>query len=132
MANEHKNIVQMTLVAALIIGVFQAFALIPGTSRSGITITAALFLGFHRQSAAQFSFLISIPLILAAGLLKTKELVEQTMQVDWTEIGLAALISAVSAYICIYFFLAVINRIGMLPFVVYRLALGAILLIWFA
>jgi len=131
MASEHKDIVQMTLIAALIIGIFQAFALIPGTSRSGITITAALFLGFQRQSAARFSFLISIPLILAAGLLKTKELVEQATQVDWTEIGLAAFISAVSAYVCIYFFLAMINRIGMMPFVVYRLILGAILLIWF-
>ena len=131
MASDHKGIVQMTLTAALIIGIFQAFALIPGTSRSGITITAALFLGFQRQSAARFSFLISIPLILAAGLLKTKELVEQTTQVDWTEIGLAALISAVSAYVCIYFFLAMINRIGMMPFVVYRLILGAVLLIWF-
>jgi undecaprenyl-diphosphatase len=130
-ASEHKDIVQMTLTAALIIGIFQALALIPGTSRSGITITAALFLGFQRQSAARFSFLISIPLILAAGLLKTKELVEQTTQVDWTEIGLAALISAVSAYVCIYFFLAMINRIGMIPFVVYRLMLGAVLLIWF-
>ena len=132
MASEHKDIVQMTLTAALIIGIFQAFALIPGTSRSGITITAALFLGFGRQSAARFSFLISIPLILAAGLLKITELVEQTAQVDWSEIGLAAFISAISAYVCIYFFLAMINRIGMLPFVVYRLALGAILLIWFA
>lgn len=131
MVNEHKDILQMTLMAALIIGIFQALALIPGTSRSGITITAALFLGFQRQSAARFSFLISIPLILAAGLLKTKELIEQTTQVDWTEIGLAALISAVSAYVCIYFFLAMINRIGMLPFVIYRLALGAILLVWF-
>ena len=115
----------------MIIGIFQAFALIPGTSRSGITITAALFLGFQRQSAARFSFLISIPLILAAGLLKTKELVEQAVPVDWMDIGLAALISAVSAYVCIYFFLAMINRIGMLPFVVYRLILGALLLIWF-
>jgi undecaprenyl-diphosphatase len=131
MASEHKDIVQMTLIAALVIGIFQAFALIPGTSRSGITITAALFLGFQRQSAARFSFLISIPLILAAGLLKTKELAEQAAQVDWAEIGLAAFISAVSAYVCIYFFLAMINRIGMLPFVVYRLALGAVLLIWF-
>lgn len=131
MANEHKDILQITLTAALIIGMFQALALIPGTSRSGITITAALFLGFQRQSAARFSFLISIPLILAAGLLKTKELIEQTAQVDWTEIGLAALISALSAYVCIYFFLAMINRIGMVPFVIYRLALGAILLIWF-
>ncbi|MEH6449905.1 MAG: undecaprenyl-diphosphate phosphatase [Oleispira sp.] len=130
-ANEHKNILQMTLLAAVIIGLFQALALIPGTSRSGITITAALFLGFQRDAAARFSFLISIPLILAAGLLKTKDLVEQAAQVDWATIGLAALLSAVSAYVCIYFFLALINRIGMAPFVVYRLLLGAILLIWF-
>ncbi|MFT6189632.1 MAG: undecaprenyl-diphosphatase [Oleispira sp.] len=130
-ANEHKSILQMTLLAAVIIGLFQALALIPGTSRSGITITAALFLGFQRDSAARFSFLISIPLILAAGLLKTKDLVEQAAQVDWATIGLAASLSAVSAYICIYFFLALINRIGMVPFVVYRLLLGAILLIWF-
>ena len=130
-ANEHKSILQMTLLAAVIIGLFQALALIPGTSRSGITITAALFLGFQRDSAARFSFLISIPLILAAGLLKTKDLVEQAAQVDWATIGLAASLSAISAYICIYFFLALINRIGMVPFVVYRLLLGAILLIWF-
>jgi undecaprenyl-diphosphatase len=130
-ANEHKTILQMTLLAAVVIGLFQALALIPGTSRSGITITAALFLGFQRDAAARFSFLISIPLILAAGLLKTKELVEQATQVDWLTIGLAAFISAISAYICIYFFLALINRIGMIPFVVYRLLLGAILLIWF-
>ena len=130
-ANEHKSILQMTLLAAVVIGLFQALALIPGTSRSGITITAALFLGFQRDSAARFSFLISIPLILAAGLLKTKDLVEQAAQVDWATIGLAASLSAVSAYICIYFFLALINRIGMVPFVVYRLLLGAILLIWF-
>lgn len=132
MASEHKTIIQMTLMAAFIIGLFQALALIPGTSRSGITITAALFLGFHREAAARFSFLISIPLIMAAGLLKTKELVEQATAVDWTSIGLAAGLSAISAYVCIYFFLSLINRIGMMPFVVYRLALGAILLIWFA
>jgi undecaprenyl-diphosphatase len=130
-ANEHKTILQMTLLAAVVIGLFQALALIPGTSRSGITITAALFLGFQRDAAARFSFLISIPLILAAGLLKTKELVEQAMQVDWVTIGLAASISAISAYVCIYFFLALINRIGMMPFVVYRLLLGVMLLIWF-
>jgi undecaprenyl-diphosphatase len=130
-ANEHKTILQMTLLAAVVIGLFQALALIPGTSRSGITITAALFLGFQRDAAARFSFLISIPLILAAGLLKTKELVEQATQVDWVTIGLAASISAISAYVCIYFFLALINRIGMMPFVVYRLLLGVMLLIWF-
>jgi undecaprenyl-diphosphatase len=68
---------------------------------------------------------------LAAGLLKTKDLVEQAAQVDWLSIGMAAAISAISAYICIYFFLALINRIGMTPFVIYRFILGAVLLAWF-
>lgn len=131
MASETKSILTMTLQAALIIGIFQALALIPGTSRSGITITAALFLGYHRDAAARFSFLISIPLIMAAGLLKTKGLIEQGSQVDWATIGLGALLSAISAYICIYFFLSLINRIGMVPFVVYRFILGFILLAWF-
>lgn len=131
MASEHKDLLRMTLMAAFIIGLFQALALIPGTSRSGITITAALFLGFHRDAAARFSFLISIPLILAAGLLKTRDLIEQGAAVDWSTIGLAALLSAVSAYVCIYFFLALINRIGMMPFVIYRFALGVVLLLWF-
>src|SRR5690606_6812834 len=62
---------------AVVIGLAQALALIPGTSRSGITITAALFLGLRREAAARFSFLLSIPLILAAGLLKTLELADQ-------------------------------------------------------
>jgi undecaprenyl-diphosphatase len=131
LANEHKSIVEMTFIAAIIIGLFQALALIPGTSRSGITITAALFLGFQRDSAARFSFLISIPLILAAGSLKTFELVEQAAHVDWLTISLGTLLSALSAYLCIYFFLALINRIGMTPFVIYRFILAAILLLWF-
>ncbi|MEC8524614.1 MAG: undecaprenyl-diphosphate phosphatase, partial [Pseudomonadota bacterium] len=102
-----------------------------GTSRSGITITAALLIGMQRVDAAKFSFLLSIPLILAAGGLKTLELVEQVTPVDWQALVLGVLISAVSAWICIYYFLAFINRIGMMPFVVYRLVLGAILLLFF-
>ena len=107
------------------------FALIPGTSRSGITITAALLIGMQRVDAAKFSFLLSIPLILAAGGLKTWELAEQSTAVDWQSLILGIVISAVSAWICIYYFLAFINRIGMMPFVVYRLILGAVLLLFF-
>lgn len=130
-SKQQKELLELTLVAALVIGLFQALALIPGTSRSGITITAALLLGFRREPAARFSFLLSIPLILAAGGLKTIELVQSAIVVDWFAIGLATLVAAVSAYVCIYFFLALINRIGMLPFVVYRLILGNILFIVF-
>jgi len=130
-SKQQKELLELTLFAALVIGAFQALALIPGTSRSGITITAALLLGFRREPAARFSFLLSIPLILAAGGLKTIELVQSAIVVDWFAIGLATLVAAVSAYICIYFFLALINRMGMLPFVVYRLTLGSVLVIAF-
>lgn len=123
-----KNIVQMTLTAALIIGLFQALALIPGTSRSGITITAALLLGFQRDCAARFSFLLSIPLIIAAGGKLTIELIQSEAFVVWADLGLAIILSFIGAYACIYFFLAMINRIGMMPFVIYRLALGGVLL----
>lgn len=117
---------------AVIIGLAQALALIPGTSRSGITITAALFLGLRRESAARFSFLLSIPLILAAGLLKTLELAEQGTGADWSAILLGTVFSFISALLCIHLFLVFLERIGMMPFVIYRLLLGLLLLmmIW--
>ena len=122
---------KMTLMMALVIGVAQAIALIPGTSRSGITMTAALFIGLQRVDAARFSFLLSIPLILAAGGLKTLDLMDSVLPVDWSAIAIGIAVSAVSAWLCIYYFLAFINRIGMMPFVVYRLGLGALLMVFF-
>lgn len=125
------TLTHMTLAMALIIGCAQALALIPGTSRSGITITAALMVGLHRVEAARFSFLLSIPLILAAGGLKTLDLIDSVIPVDWFALGLGASVAAISAWICIHYFLAFINKIGMMPFVVYRLILGAVLLLFF-
>lgn len=118
----------MTLTAALIIGVAQAVALVPGTSRSGITLTMALFLGFHRQAAARFSFLLSIPIILAAGGLKTAELAATQQSVPWLHLAVATVVSGLTAYACIDLFLRALERIGMWPFVVYRLLLGCLLL----
>lgn len=112
-----------------IIGCAQAIALIPGTSRSGITMTAALMLGLTREAAARFSFLLSIPVIVLAGGLKTLELSTSEGRVDWLAIVLGAAISGVSAYLCIHFFLKLLERIGMMPFVIYRLILGVILLL---
>jgi len=125
------SLVHMTLLMALVIGLAQALALIPGTSRSGITITAALLVGLHRVEAARFSFLLSIPLILAAGGLKTLELMDSVLPVDWQSLALGVLLSALSAWVCIYYFLAFINKIGMLPFVIYRLVLGLVLVAFF-
>jgi undecaprenyl-diphosphatase len=113
------------------IGVAQAIALIPGTSRSGITITAGLMLGLSREAAARFSFLLSIPVILLAGGLKTTELLESDTYVDWTALLSGVAFSAISAYLCIFLFLKMLERMGMWPFVIYRLILGAVLLYLF-
>ena len=118
----------MNLPRAMVIGFAQMLALIPGTSRSGITMTAALFLGFDRESAARFSFLLSIPVILGAGLLLTLDLVKSTAPVDWQVLMMGALLSGISALLCIHLFLGAINRMGLMPFVIYRLALGVALL----
>ncbi|GAB1262070.1 undecaprenyl-diphosphate phosphatase [Aurantivibrio plasticivorans] len=120
-----KNIelAQMTLGLAIVIGCSQALALIPGTSRSGITISVALLLGLQRDAAARFSFLLSIPIIAAGGLLMAIKLANG-IDTQWSFVLLGVVLSGISAYCCIAVFLNVINRIGMLPFVVYRLLLG--------
>ena len=113
----------------LIIGMAQAVALIPGTSRSGITLTAALALGWSRRAAAEFSFLMSVPVIFGASLLKGWDLLSATESVPWFEIGMGTVASGLSAYVCIRLFLGLIQRIGVKPFVMYRLALGVVLLV---
>ncbi|GAA6183555.1 undecaprenyl-diphosphate phosphatase [Aliiglaciecola sp. NS0011-25] len=123
-----KNIYQLTWKNALFIGLAQAIALIPGTSRSGITMTAGLMLGMNRESAARFSFLLSIPVILGAGLLATLDLLQADTSVDWEALFYGIGLSFISAYACIFLFLSWISKIGMLPFVIYRLVLGVILL----
>lgn len=116
----------------LVIGVAQALALIPGTSRSGITMTVGLMLGLTREAAARFSFLLAVPLILLASAYQSLALARSTVPVDWTGFLLGIVLSAVAAYACIHYFLKLIQRIGMFPFVVYRLLLGALLLVIFA
>lgn len=117
----------LTFFDIVFIGIAQAIALIPGTSRSGITITAGLMLGLNRNAAARFSFLLSIPVIFLAGSLKTKELLEAGLNTDWFAILAGVGLSALSAYLCIHLFLKLIEKIGMWPFVLYRLVLGLVL-----
>lgn len=114
-----------------IIGCAQALALIPGTSRSGITMTAALLLGMNRQASARFSFLLSIPVITLAGGLQVLKLLQKEDAVDWLAIGIGTFVSAISAYLCIRFFLKLLDKIGMAPFAIYRLILGVILLAFY-
>ncbi len=111
----------------LIIGLAQMLAIVPGTSRSGITMTAALFCGLRRDVAARFSFLLSIPTIGGAALLKFFDLLQST-SVNWYELAYAMVVAALTAYLCIHYFLKLIARISFMPFVIYRLLLGSILL----
>jgi undecaprenyl-diphosphatase len=118
---------KFTWRSALLVGLAQAMALIPGTSRSGITMTAALAMGFDRTASARFSFLLAIPIILLGGAYKSLELIEMVAP-PWSDIGLGILLSAMSAFMCIALFMRWIERIGMMPFVWYRMALGAVLI----
>ena len=129
---EHRSIEALSLRDAVFIGIAQAVALIPGTSRSGITISAALMLGLNRQCAARFSFLLSIPVILGAGLLKTIDLIAMGDQAPWLMVLTGTAIAGFSAYCCIHLFLKWLDKIGMLPFVIYRMLLGCFLLfLWY-
>ena len=115
---------------AALVGLAQALALVPGVSRSGITITAALLVGLGREGAARFSFLLAIPTIAGAALLSAVDARSTPEVAVWTDLGIGFAVSAVAAYVCISAFVALLNRTGMTPYVVYRLALGAALL-WF-
>jgi undecaprenyl-diphosphatase len=115
---------------ALLIGCAQALALMPGTSRSGVTMTMARTLGLTRVAAARFSFLLAVPGIAMAGGWEFMQLVTGPGDgVDWRVIGLAVAVSALTGYLCIHVLLKVIGRIGLLPFALYRLALAAVILL---
>ena len=130
-AKQYRNENTLKWSDILIIGCAQALALVPGTSRSGVTITAGLALGLTRVAAARFSYLLSIPIIVAAGSLKCLEASAAASETNWTALGLGALISALTGYVAIHLFLKILARIGMLPFVVYRLMLGTAILVLF-
>ncbi len=119
---------ELKIQDVLIIGCFQVLALIPGTSRSGITITMGLFLGLTRRAAARFSFLLAMPVILASGSLQTVRMFTEVRPISWIDLSLGIVLSAISAGLCIHFFLRLVERLGMLPFVIYRLLLGILIL----
>lgn len=129
-ARQTLKLAQVNWKISLIIGLAQMLAIIPGTSRSGITMTAALFCNMERYAAARFSFLLSIPTIGAAASLKLLELLG-TPGINWNELLYAMALSALTAFVCIHYFLKLIGTLGFLPFVVYRLLLGSFLLVFF-
>ncbi|WP_213999513.1 undecaprenyl-diphosphate phosphatase [Arsukibacterium sp.] len=134
-AKQQQSMEQLSWRQALFIGVAQAISLIPGTSRSGITMTAAMLLGLDKVSAARFSFLLSIPIIILSGGYQASKLLAEPERFDLAAIFLGMGLAFISALICIHFFLKIISRMGMLPFVIYRLLLGVGLIIflsWYA
>ena len=125
-----EDLDSVNLKQALIIGLFQCLALIPGTSRSGITITAGLFLGLSATAASRFSFLLAIPTIGAIALAELIRISFIDIMDNGTELSIALIISFLVAYISIDMFLKLIDRIGFTPFVIYRLLLGGWLLMY--
>lgn len=129
--DEENALSSITLGKALLIGCAQALALMPGTSRSGATMTAGLLLGLPRTSAARYSFLLSIPVMVLATVHAAWEMRHGTeTSLAWGDFLLGAAISAVAGWLVIRFFLEIIRRIGVAPFAIYRLVLAAVVVSW--
>ncbi|MGN8852503.1 undecaprenyl-diphosphate phosphatase [Anaerobiospirillum succiniciproducens] len=137
-ANLHNNrpdsLRKLNLAQTLVIGFSQALALIPGTSRSGITMTAGLFLGMRPEAAARFSFLLSIPIILTSALLEGIKLVTSDVPgvANPVEMLVGGIIAFITALIVIALFMRFISKSGMAVFVIYRILLGFGLLYFLA
>lgn len=114
---------------ALIIGLAQSLALIPGSSRSGTTITAAIFLGFSRETAARFSFLMSIPAIAASGLLQFYQALEYIDNNGIITIAVATIVSGIFGYLSIEFLLRYLRKKSTFVFIIYRIVIGIIILV---
>lgn len=125
-----NRVEHMTWGRALIIGIAQVFALIPGASRAGTTITMARWLGFERTDAARFSMLMSIPAILAAGGAATLKLIEDDAQHVLADAIVAGAMAFVAAFIAIVLMMSWLRTASFTPFVIYRLFLGVAILAW--
>ena len=124
---QRRDMRNLKVVDALAVGFAQVLSLIPGSSRSGTTITGGLFSGLTRETAARFSFLLSIPAIAASGLLELPKAL-QSVNTSWTAIAVATIVSAVSGYLAIAFLLKFLQRHTTFAFVGYRIALGLMLI----
>jgi undecaprenyl-diphosphatase len=128
-ARHRRTLAQGTLLDAMLIGIAQVGALIPGVSRSGSTLTAALALGFKREEAARFSFLLGLPAIALAGLKELWELHKAHLDAHgWSVLAVGIVVASVSAFFAIWGLMRVLERFSAWPFVLYRIALGVVLL----
>jgi undecaprenyl-diphosphatase len=128
-ARHSRRIEDASLVDALLVGIAQVGALIPGVSRSGSTLTAALGLGFKREEAARFSFLLGLPAIALAGFKEIWELHKAHLDAQgWSVLAVGLVIASISAFVAIWTLMRVLERYSAWPFVIYRAVLGVILL----
>jgi undecaprenyl-diphosphatase len=128
-ARHQRSFERAGLLDCLLVGIAQVGALIPGVSRSGSTLTAALFLGFRREEAARFSFLLGLPAIALAGLKELAELRHAGLDAHgWAVLGVGLLIASLSAFVAIWSLLRVLERYSAWPFAVYRVLIGVVLL----
>ncbi|MBV6510785.1 MAG: Undecaprenyl-diphosphatase [Ignavibacteriaceae bacterium] len=128
LAKHNRGIEEVTLRDALIVGLAQAVALIPGSSRSGTTLTGGLFCGFNRETAARFSFLLSIPAIFASGMLELKQTLESPPSYNMLQLAVATVVSGVSGWFAIDFLLKYLRKNSTFLFIYYRIAVGVIIL----
>ena len=124
-----KTLLELTVVGALFIGLFQVFALLPGASRSGTAMTAALLIGLNLKDASKFAFLLSIPTILGALFFLFIEISASNYSLNFNSLFIGFITSFVVAFLTIKYFLIFVDKIGMYPFVIYRIILGCILLL---
>ncbi|KRS21578.1 UDP-diphosphatase [Alishewanella sp. WH16-1] len=130
-AKATRELSQLTLKDSLLVGLAQAVSLIPGTSRSGATITVGLLLGLTREAASRFSFLLAIPITFLAASVKFLEVISNdATSIDWLVFAIGTFSAFITALAAIHFFLAWLNRFGMWPYVIYRLLLAAAIY-WF-
>jgi undecaprenyl-diphosphatase len=126
--SQRREMKKLRASDAIVVGIAQVLALIPGSSRSGTTITGGLFSGLTRETAARFSFLLSIPAVAASGLLELPKAL-QSINTGWAAIAVATVVSGISGYLSIAFLLRYLQHHTTYIFVAYRIALG-VLLIW--
>jgi undecaprenyl-diphosphatase len=136
MTNPRRDGKDIQIKDGIIVGLFQAIALIPGASRSGSTLTGAFFTGLDREAAVRFSFLLSLPAILLSGLVELKDLVGKKEQVfgadadiNWSmpEVAVATVIAGLVGYACIAWLLRYLSKASTAGFVLYRIALAAVI-----
>lgn len=125
--NQQRELTTLNWWDAVLVGIAQAVSLVPGTSRSGATITAGLLLGLSREAASRFSFLLAIPITALAASAKLLEIATNEVSVNWVGFLVGGVTSFVMALAAIHFFLKWLNRFGMWPYVIYRIVLAGII-----